>query len=61
MDLNEIKELLKEKYDPDDIAFILNLSTADLVETFDYKIEAMFDKLVIEFNGIQREEEYSDR
>ena len=61
MRLYKIKELLKEKYDPDDIVFILNLSTDDLVEAFDHKVEAMYEKLSMEFNGIQTEEEYSER
>lgn len=44
--LEELKELLKERVDPDLLLEELGLSTEDLVDRFEDKIEAKFSKLI---------------
>lgn len=44
--LMELKELLKERVDPDLLLEELGLSTEDLVDRFEDKIEAKFSKLI---------------
>lgn len=44
--LEELKELLKERVDPDLLLEELELSTEDLVDNFSDKIEAKFERLV---------------
>lgn len=43
--LEELKEKLKEQVDPDLLVEELNLSTEDLVDRFEDKIEARFSRL----------------
>lgn len=45
--LCELKELLKERVDPDLLLEELGLSTEDLVDRFEDRIEAKFNKLTI--------------
>lgn len=44
--LEELKELLKERVDPDLLLEELNLSTEDLVDRFSDIIELRFNRLV---------------
>ena len=43
--LEELKELIKDRVDPDLLCYELELSTEDLVDRFEDKIEANFRKL----------------
>lgn len=45
--LEELKELLIERVDPDLLLEELGLSTEDLVDRFEDKIEAKFNRLVV--------------
>lgn len=44
--LQELCELLKERVDPDLLVEELNLSTEDIVDRFEDRIEAKFSKLI---------------
>lgn len=37
--LSELKQRMSERLNPDEILEILNISSEDLIEAFDYKIE----------------------
>lgn len=45
--LEELKELLKERVDPDLLLEELNISTEELVDRFEDKIEIRFTKLLV--------------
>jgi hypothetical protein len=47
--LDELMERLLTEYDPDDILTLLQISTEDLLDKFDYKIEEKFEELQDEF------------
>jgi hypothetical protein len=47
--LDELKEKLTERYDPDMLIEVLKLSSDELVEAFEFRILEMFDKLEEEF------------
>jgi hypothetical protein len=44
--LEELCELLKERVDPDLLVEELNLSTEDIVDRFEDRIESKFNKLI---------------
>jgi hypothetical protein len=43
--LEEIIEKLLTTQDPDAIIMLLNLSTEDLLDKFDYRVEELYEKL----------------
>jgi hypothetical protein len=43
--LSEINEKLVDNFDPDDIIILLGITTEELLEKFDYRVEAMYDEL----------------
>ena len=45
--LEELKQLLKERVDPDLLLEELNISTEELVDRFEDKIEIRFTKLLV--------------
>lgn len=45
--LEELKELLKERVDPDLLLEELNISTEELVDCFGEKIEVRFQRLMV--------------
>jgi len=44
--IEELKEILAERYDPDLLLELLEIDSSELVEAFHDKVEARFDHLV---------------
>lgn len=49
--LIELKQRMKEQLNPDELVEILNISSEELVETFQDKIEERFDYFLGEFDN----------
>lgn len=53
--LNEILDLLKERYDEITLLELLDISSEDLVDRFQDKIEERYDQLQIDLEEIEDE------
>lgn len=47
---NDLQQRLKERYSPDDIAELLDLSSDDLIDRFEDRVEEKFDYLLKELD-----------
>ena len=56
MTVEKLKIYLLNKYDPDDIVFLLNLSTEDLLDKFGEVLEDKYVKLALEIEESEEEE-----